>query len=181
MASHVHCRQRVDFGDGLFGGVGQLVFDVAVVALLGLERGHPVARLLDLAREGHDREELGLRLGQRLAGPDGRQVEALHVGVHGVRGAAPFGDRLDDSGRTDPDVAGGEDARPPGLEGDRVGLEPVLLGRLDPIRAGADPGQVGTLADGQQDAVAGDREFGAGVGLRAAPAGRIGRARCDCG
>ena len=105
IASHVHWRQRVDSATAVLAGVRQLVLDVGVVALLGLERGHPVARRLGLARERHDRQELGLRLGQRLAGPDGGQVDAPQVGVDGVGGAPALGDRLDDRRRADPDVA----------------------------------------------------------------------------
>ena len=93
IASQVHWRQRVDSATASSRRVRDLVLDVAVVAHLGLHRLQPVARLLDLARERHDREELGLRLGQRLAGPDGVQVEALEVGVDGVGRAAALGDR----------------------------------------------------------------------------------------
>ena len=65
---------------------------------------------------------------------------------------------------------------PAGLERDRVGLEPPVLGRLDAVGAGPDPVELRALADGQQDAVAGDRELGAGRGLGTAPAGRVGLA-----
>src|SRR3990172_2127301 len=61
-------------GHGLRGGVRDLVFDVARVPDLGLERLPPVAGLLDLGRERHDGQELGLGLGQRLARLDRRQV-----------------------------------------------------------------------------------------------------------
>ena len=81
----------------------------------------------------------------------------LQEGVDGVGGAAALGDGLDHGRRADPHVAGAEDARPAGLERDRVGLEPALLGGLDALRPGPDPGQVRALADGQQHAVARDR------------------------
>ena len=132
-----------------------------------------MARLLDLRGEGHDREELGLRLRQRLAGPDGAHVEALEVGVDGVRGAPPVGDRLDDRRRAGADVAGAEDARPARLEGDRVDLEAPLLRLLEPLVAGADPGEVGPLADREQDAVALDDELGARRRLGPPPPGRV--------
>ena len=45
-----------------------------------------------------------------------------------------------------------------------------------PVRARPDPGQLGPLADREQDPVAGDRELRPGRGLRAAPAGRVGLA-----
>ena len=98
-------------GDRVLARVRELVLDVAVVALLRLERLHPVARLLDLGRERHDREELRLRLGERLAGPDRGEVVALQEGVDRVGGAAALGDGLDDGRRADPDVARPEDAR----------------------------------------------------------------------
>ena len=106
---------------------------------------------------------------------------ALEVGVDGVGRAAALGDRLDDGRGADPDVAGAEHARPAGLERDRVGLEPALLGRLGPLASRARSSQVRALADGQQDAVAGDRELGAGRRLRAAAAGRVGRAEAPSG
>ena len=110
-------------GDGRLGRVRQLVLDVAVVALLGGQRLQPVARLLDLGRERHDREELRLRLGQRLAGADRVEVHALEEGVHGIGRAPALGDGLDHRRRADPHVAGGEDAGTARRERDRVGLE----------------------------------------------------------
>ena len=164
-------------GDGLVARVRDLVLEVARVAGLGLERLEAVARLLDLARERHDREELRLRLRERLAGPDRGEVVAPQVGVHRVGGAAALGDGLDHGRGADPDVAGREHARAPGLEGDGVGLEaPVARGR-EALVAGAEPAQVRALADGEQDAVAGDDELGARGGLRAATAGRVGLAQ----
>src|SRR5205823_4342304 len=53
-------------GNDLLDAVRDLVLDVAVVAERGLHRLEPIARLFLLAREGHDREELGLRLGELL-------------------------------------------------------------------------------------------------------------------
>ena len=126
-------------GDDLGRRVRDLVLDVALVADLRLHRLEAVARLLDLARERHDREELRLRLGELLAGPDRRQVEALEVGVDRVGRAAALGDRLDDGRRPDPDVAGAEDAGPAGLERDRVGLQAALLRRL---RRPSEPGPI---------------------------------------
>src|SRR4029077_18975725 len=96
--------------------VGSLVLDVALVADLGRQRAHPVAGFLDLAREWHDREELGLRLRELLASPDRGEVEALDVGVDGVGRAPAFGHGLNDGRGTDPDVARGEDPGPAGLE-----------------------------------------------------------------
>ena len=168
-------------GHRLAARVRDLVLDVVVVAGLGLERLEAVARLLDLAGERHDREELGLRLGERLAGADRRQVVALEVGVHGVGRAAALGDRLDDRRGADPDVAGAEHARPRGLERDRVRPEAALLGGDRSVGPGPDPVELGTLADGQQHPVARDRELGAGRGLGAAPAGRVGLARLPSG
>src|SRR5437870_1714693 len=62
------------FCDHLLAAVRDLVLDVALVADLGFHRLEPVARLLLLAREGHDREELRLRLVELLACLDHRQV-----------------------------------------------------------------------------------------------------------
>ncbi len=110
-------------GDGVGRRVRDLVLDVAAVADLGLHLLQSVARLLDLARERHDREELRLRLGERLARPDRLEIEALQVGVDRVGRASALGDGLDDRGRPDPDVAGAEDTRPAGLERDGIGDE----------------------------------------------------------
>ena len=55
--------------------------------------------------------------------------------------------------------------------------EAPLLGGDRSLGAGADPVELRALADGQQDAVAGDRELGAGRRLGAAAAGRVGRAQ----
>ena len=55
-------------------------------------------------------------------------------------------------------------------------LRRLLLRRLRPLVAGADPGEVRPLADGEEDAVALDDELGPGCRLGAATAGRVGRA-----
>src|SRR5215218_3889793 len=120
-------------GDRLLAAVRDLVLDVAVVAGRGLHRLEAVARLLLLARERNDREELRLRLGELLAGLDPGEIEALQECVDGVRGAASLGDRLDDRRGSDPDVAGAEDPGPIGQERDRVRLEAALLRRLRPL------------------------------------------------
>ena len=109
-ALQASCR----FGDRVLARVRQLVLDVGVVALLGLEGRHPVARRLGLARERHDRQEFGLRLGQRLAGPDPGEVHALQVGIDRVGGAPPLGDRLDHGRGAGPHVASAEHAGPAG-------------------------------------------------------------------
>ena len=157
---------------------GQFVFDVAVVALLGLHRRHPVARLLDLAGERHDRQELGLRLRERLAGADRGQVEALEERVHRVGRTTALGDGLDDRRGADAHVAGAEDAGPAGLERDGVRLQARLL-RLDrTVVAGlVDPVEFRALADGQEHAVARDGELGAGRRFRATSARGIGLAQ----
>ena len=68
-----------------------------------------------------------------------------------------------DHGRgADAHVAGAEDARPAGGEGDRVGRQaPLLGGRRRPSAPRASQSSSGPLADGQQDAVALDDELGA--------------------
>ncbi len=96
------------------------------------------------------------------------EVHPLEVGVDRVGGPPAVGDRLDDGRRAGADVAGAEDAGPARLERDGVGLQAVLLGGLGPLVAGADPRQVGPLADRQQDAVALDGELRA---RRPAPGG----------
>ena len=70
-------QAALGLGHRLLLRVRDLVLDVAVAADLGRHRLEPEARLLDLARVGHDGQELGLRLGQRLARLDGGQVLPL--------------------------------------------------------------------------------------------------------
>src|SRR4029079_1514493 len=98
------------------------------------------------------------------------------IGVDGVRRASTLGHRLDDGRRADPDVAGPEDAGSIGQECDRVGLEALILRRLDTLRARPDPVELGALADREQDAVARDRELGARGRLGPATTGRVGLA-----
>ena len=116
------------FGHDLRRRIGDLVLDIALVALVGLEGLHPVARLLDLGRERHDRQELRLRLGQGLAGPDLGQVVPAQVGVRCVGRTTALGHGLDHGRGADPDIPGGEDAAPRRLEGDGVRLEPLVAG-----------------------------------------------------
>src|SRR6185437_15741107 len=133
-------------GDRLLERVWQLVLDVAVVPFLGLERVHPIARRLQLARERHDREELGLWLGEGLAGADRVEIEALEERVDRVRGATPLRDGLDDGRRPDPDVAGPEHAGPSGRERHGVGLEPRVLRLVRSLVARrAEPVELGPL------------------------------------
>src|SRR5207247_5650769 len=75
--------------------------------------------------------------------------------------------------RADPDVARREYAGPARLEGDRVRLEPTLLGGLDTVVARTDPGQVGALADREEDPVARDRELGSRGRRRPASPGGV--------
>ena len=154
-------------GHRILAGVRQLVLDIAVAALLRLQCGHPVARFLDLCREGHDGQELRLRFGEGLAGPDRRQVQALEERIDGVGGAPTLRGRLDHGRCADAYVAGPKDARPPGRERDRVRLESLLLCGLGTFIAGlAQPAELGGLADGQQHAVARDDELCPGCGFR---------------
>src|SRR6185295_10520718 len=163
--------------DDLFRRVRDLVLDVAVVAEAGGHRLQAVARLLLLARERHDREELRLRLGELLAGLDRGQVEALEVRVDRVRRAAALGNGLDHGRGADPDVAGAEHARPIREERDGVGLEALVLRRLRAFRPGPDPVELRALADGEEHPVARDRELRPSGRLRSAPPGRVGLAR----
>ncbi len=130
------------FGHRLLLRVGDLVLDVGLVAHLGRHRLEADARLLDLARVGHDGEELGLRLRERLAGLDRVQVQALQVGIHGIGGAAALGDGRDHGRGTGAHVAGAEDARAAGAEGDRVGVEAAAAcwPSRPPRRGRASPG-----------------------------------------
>ena len=166
MASQVHCRQRADSAIASCLGVGDLVLDVALVALFGGHRLQAMAGLLDLARVGHDGEELRLRLGQDLARADLVEVLALQVGVDGVGGAATLGHGLHDGRRAGAHVAGAEDARAPRRERDRVGRQAPAIAGAHALGATRQPRQLGTLADGQQHPVALDDELGAGHGLR---------------
>ena len=159
--------------------VGDLVLDVARVAHLGGHRLQPKARLLHLTGERHDREELGLRLRQRLAGADRLEVLALEERVDGIGRAPTLGDRLDDGRGADAHVAGAEDAGAAGREGDRIGGEPVAGGG-DAIRATVAATTARALADGQQHAVAVDHELGARHRLRPAASGGIRRAEASC-
>src|SRR6185436_18470063 len=72
--------------------------------------------------------------------------------------------------------AGPEDPGPVRQERDGVGLEALVLRRLDTLRARPDPVELGALADREQDAVARDRELGARGRLGPATTGRVGLA-----
>ena len=111
-----------------------------------------------------------------LASPDLVEVLALQVGIDGVGGAASLGDGLHDGGRTGAHVAAAEDARAARREGHGVGLEPPARGGAHALGAPRQPAELGSLADGQQDAVAVDDELGARHGLRAPPPGGVRRA-----
>src|SRR3990172_2545719 len=161
------------FGHRLCLAVRDLVLEVVLVAHLGRHRLQAVARFLDLVREGHDREERRLRLGEGLAGPDLLEVEPLEVRVHRVGGAPALGHGLDDGRRPDARVAAGEDAGAPGREGDGVGDEAALLRRAHALRAALQPVELGRLADGLEAPVAGDRELGPRGRLGPSAAGRV--------
>ncbi len=156
-------------------GVGDLVLDVALDPLLGRHRPEAVARLLGLVCVGDDREELRLHLGESLASSQLGQVYALQERVGGVGAAPAFGHGLDHGGGADAHVARAEDAGPAGLERDGVGGQPGAIG-CDAFVARADPREVRSLADGEQDPVAVDYELGSGCRLRPAAAAGVGGA-----
>src|SRR4029079_19445019 len=89
--------------------VRDLVLDVAPVADLGHHLLQADARLLHLAGVGNDRQELGLRLREDLAGPDLVEILAGEVGVDRVRRTSTLRDGLDDRRRAGAHVAGPED------------------------------------------------------------------------
>ena len=96
-------------GHGLIAGVPELVLVEVVGPCLRAELAHDRPRLLHVIGEGHDGQEVRLRLGDDA--PDLRVVEvvAAQPVVHRVARAPALADRLDHGRRAGPHVARGED------------------------------------------------------------------------
>src|SRR3989304_5158017 len=113
----------------------------------------------------------GLRVKGRRSGRDGRFGE--EVVVDGLGGPAAVGDGVDDEVGAPDGVAAGEDAFYGGAAGGRLDYDEALAVGLQPVGAGGDE-VVDVVADGEDYAVHGQGELGAGDGDRPGPARLVG-------
>jgi hypothetical protein len=97
------------------------------------------------------------------------QFVAAQVAVDRFGRTVTTGDRLDDESRAGNRVARGEDARPGGSQGVGVDGDGGLAGDAHATAVG-DEGQTGTLADGEDDHIAGDDMLRARSRLQRQPA-----------
>src|SRR6185503_15141610 len=159
-------------GHRLVAGVAELVLAEAGLALIGAKLAHHRLGLLHVVREGHDGQEVGLRLAHDAAHLRVVEVVASQPVVDRVRGAPALADRLHYGRGPRPDVARGEHLGQAGAEdvvlADQGAAAARLELRADLLGLALDPGELGSLADGAQHGVAAHDEFGARHRLRTA-------------